>query len=594
MPRERLRLFLDLAAGIALAAALSGCRSPAGHRQAADRTAQDIIRQSRESLGFEGDVSVDPAADTLRARLIKGQGLPTAPAPPRGAAAESPPPHWPDPAYLAARKGAVADGAGAVAVSDDVRIGLFTALEIAAGHSREFLARKETLFKTALALDVARNIYRFTLTAKGEGGGGGERTDGESTSKATGSAVAELKKSFQRGGSIATRAGLDLVEFLSGDGSSSQGLSADATLSLPLLRGSGRHIVSEPLVQAERNVVYALYEFERYRQEFVVRVASEYFDVLNRQEQVLTAAENVERVHASLERARRLADAGRIPEIQVDQAGQSELRARESWIGAVESAKRALDSFKLTLGLPADARVSLDPAEMEALTQALPAGETDTPRSAWEVDEEQAVPMALERRMDLRVALARVEDAERAVAVSADGLRGELTLLGESKVQTTRTSAGGDETSSSRSRQGLYSALLSIDLPIERTAERQAYRESLIGMEKALRDAEGIEDGVKSEVRAALRNLARARESIDIQRRAVALAQRRERSINLFLQAGRAEIRDLLEAQEDLVSAQDALTAALVRLRVAELETQRDLGVIEVDRSGVWRRKNEG
>jgi outer membrane protein TolC len=69
----------------------------------------------------------------------------------------------------------------------------------------------------------------------------------------------------------------------------------------------------------------------------------------------------------------------------------------------------------------------------------------------------------------------------------------------------------------------------------------------------------------------------------------VALAKRRVASTNLFLQAGRAQIRDLLEAQEDLISAQNALTAALVSYRVAELNIQRDMGVLEVNESGLWK-----
>ena len=57
----------------------------------------------------------------------------------------------------------------------------------------------------------------------------------------------------------------------------------------------------------------------------------------------------------------------------------------------------------------------------------------------------------------------------------------------------------------------------------------------------------------------------------------------------MFLEAGRAEIRDVLEAEESLVSAQNALSAALVAYRVGELELQRDMGVLEVDEEGLWK-----
>ncbi len=61
-----------------------------------------------------------------------------------------------------------------------------------------------------------------------------------------------------------------------------------------------------------------------------------------------------------------------------------------------------------------------------------------------------------------------------------------------------------------------------------------------------------------------------------------------EGSTELFLQAGRAQIRDLLEAQEALLSAQNAVTAQAVRYRIAELELQRDLDILEVSEEGLW------
>ena len=88
--------------------------------------------------------------------------------------------------------------------------------------------------------------------------------------------------------------------------------------------------------------------------------------------------------------------------------------------------------------------------------------------------------------------------------------------------------------------------------------------------------------------RNALRGLLQARESYAIQSQAVRLAARRVASTQLFLDAGRAEIRDVLEAREALVSAQNALTAALVSYRVAELQLQRDMDLLEVDEKGLW------
>ena len=69
----------------------------------------------------------------------------------------------------------------------------------------------------------------------------------------------------------------------------------------------------------------------------------------------------------------------------------------------------------------------------------------------------------------------------------------------------------------------------------------------------------------------------------------MSLAERRVRNNDLLLQAGRAEMRDVLEAQAALLSAQNALFSAIRSYRVRELELQKELGLLEVTIDGVWR-----
>jgi len=69
----------------------------------------------------------------------------------------------------------------------------------------------------------------------------------------------------------------------------------------------------------------------------------------------------------------------------------------------------------------------------------------------------------------------------------------------------------------------------------------------------------------------------------------VNVAEKRQKSTKMFLDAGRAEIRDLLDAQDALLSAQNQLTASIVSYRIAELSIQRDMGVLQVDETGLWK-----
>ena len=388
-----------------------------------------------------------------------------------------------------------------------------------------------------------------------------------------------------------------------------------------MLRGSGKHIVSEPLQQAERNVVYAIYRFERFKRTLAVRVASEYLDVLRQQDRVENAERNYDSLLAATREATWRVKAEKLRSTQADQAKQNELRARDRWIRDQQSYARQLDSFKITMGLPTDANIELDRAELQRLAQTAkeklgqsltsPSDEesssatvpdTDAPAELvpasregggpLELEPSQAVKLALDNRLDIRTALGRVYDAQRAVVVAADNLRTDLTLAARAQAGDRRSLSSADSPNAQlRPEKGFYSVGLLLDLPLERTAERNIYRDSFISLERAVRSVQELEDQIKLDIRNDLRNLLEARESTKIQAQSVKVAQRRVASTKMLLAAERegVQIRDVLEAQESLVSSQNDLTAALVDYRVAELDLQLDMDVLEVSEKGLWR-----
>jgi outer membrane protein TolC len=308
-----------------------------------------------------------------------------------------------------------------------------------------------------------------------------------------------------------------------------------------------------------------------------------------------------------------MADAGLLPEYQFDQAIQDELRARDNWISARQAYDASLDAFKILLGLPPDAKIEPLTSELDALQLAsqtlggeaestdytgnVPAADApvvlqdidDENPGPYEIDTEKAVAIALKNRPDLRNALEKIEDAQRDVLIAEDSLRAELTIGGRASIGESRSLGQADSPNGSfRASRGTYSAPLFLSLPLERTRERNAYRNSLINLEKAVRNFQRDEDTIKEAVRGKLRNLIENRSRIVIQRQAVRLAERRVKSTDLLLQAGRAAIRDVLEAQNALLSAQNSLISAVVSYRINELELQRNLGVLTVFVDGTW------
>jgi len=598
-----------------------GCASPAGYKIDADRVATDIIHEKQvQGLGRTEPFSIETPADTLRRRLLMDQDLPYSHPGSLGSNNLQRVPHWS--AELPLVVGDEIDDNVSIPAQDmPLKISLHEALQIAARNSREYMTAKEDVFRAALDLDLERDNFRSIFTAVMESEISTDRGGATTITGIENRADVSLSRNLKTGGGIVAQLAVDLVKLLTMDRSSSLGLLGDATISIPLLRGAGRYIATEPLTQAERDVVYAIWAFERFKRTFAVRVASDYLAVLQQLDQVVNSEENYRQLITSARRARRLADAGRLPEIQVDQAVQDELRSRNSWLRTKQAYARALDAFKISLGLPTDSKIELDRNELKLLVEAArrlieksaaagpeveakplsadapidlrpPSREQGGP---YEIKENMAIKLALENRLDLRITQEHVYDAQRAVIVAADNLRAELTLLGAALVGEGRSLASADLPDARlRPDEGFYSALLSLDLPLHRVVERNAFRNSYIDLQQSVRDLQFLEDQVKSDIRNRLRDLLVFREEVNIQSQSVQVAGRRVASTNLFLQAGRAEIRDLLEAQEALVTAQNALSGAVVSYRIAELELQRDMGLLQVNEKGLWKEYQPG
>lgn len=599
---------------IALICCISGCKTPSEHRADADSVAYDIIEQGQlEALGKSEDFSILQPSDIFRRRLIESQGLLYSDNASLGRDKLTPPENFPDSGYY----DPIPDPEALLItlLDENIKLSQIDALMIGAKNSPDYQKRKEDVFRAALDLDLERNEFRSIFSQAIKSLASSNTTGKRAVAGTTMSSETSASKKFTNGAEIASQLAIDFANLLTLGGASSMGLKADASVSIPLLRGSGRHIVTEGLTQAQRDVIYAIYNFERFKKTFVVNIIDEYLSVLQQLDQVDNARKNYEGLVISVRRARRKSDAGRLSEVQVGQAVQDQLRARDRWISAIQRSKQALDEFKILIGLPTDARIELDRTELESLYKkaeqwlvknddqqeksdleknlaaddpvVLPApGGKD--RGPLEIDDDLAVMLAFENRFDLRIAQDRVQDRQRAVVIAADRLRAELTLLGNaSSGQRRSVSSANAENSRIMLNHLELSALLTLDLPIERTAERNAYRKSFIDLEETMRSLQSLEDQIKLQVRNRLRALLSARESVYIQTEAKDVAIMRVESTNMFFDLGRAEIRDTLEAQESLLNAQNSLTAAIKNYRISELQLQRDMGVLEVNQNGL-------
>lgn len=574
-----MRRYRYILIGLASIVFLSSCRNLDKTKLAVDRRAYGLIEEKSQSLlGQALDLDLEPSSDRLRREIFEAQGHYIAsPA----SISKSDLPDVTGEGSASYRQEPAADTVRPAVA--ELRLDLKYTLEIAASHSREYQTEKERVFRSALALDLARYDFGVKVDPTSLDSQFTEDQSGSANSRglASGADVGLSKRSVT-GATFRTSLAVDLVQLMRSESASSLGIVSDSSVSIPLLRGSGAHIAGEPLTLAERNLEYALASFNFYRSDFSVRIARSYFDVLRTLDQIRNAQENYESLRASTLRVAKIAESGRMPESQVDQARQDEFRARLRLIDARNRYQARLDRLKLDIGLPVETKMTLDESD---LTQ-LPVPTESSDGFLWTEPEHQLYAKAFDHRYDFLSDYRKVEDAQRAVVIATDGLRAELTLGASAKAGSTRSSlsSASSDNAYPHFNDGILRGLINLDLPFDRRSESNSLRTAIIDFESRMRAYQKREDELKLSIRSGLREIELNVENYAILEGSLVLAQRRVERANLMLEAGRIQVRDLLEAEEDLVQARNALTDSRVNYQILLWSLERDLGVLDVEK----------
>ncbi|NJM55771.1 MAG: TolC family protein [Verrucomicrobiae bacterium] len=202
------------------------------------------------------------------------------------------------------------------------------------------------------------------------------------------------------------------------------------------------------------------------------------------------------------------------------------------------------------------------------------------------VSEGEAFRIAVQRRLDLLNEIDRFEDSKRKIVVAANLLKTQLDFFGGVSVESLPPTDYADfQWEDFQANAGLR-----LNLPIDRLRERNVYRTTFINFERQLRALGLALDNLRSGVRETVRDLELLEASYEIQKRSVDLADARVESAELLLQAGRVQVRDLLEAQNDQLRARNAFTVALIDYHVRRLEFLQDLGVLNINEEKFWLR----
>ncbi len=447
------------------------------------------------------------------------------------------------------------------------------AVALATAQNREYQTEKEALY--IMALDLRLTRYEFEYQFFG-GAGGGYNADRNDEAIGVESNIG-FNRLLAGGTRISTELAAAWVEVLTGNLRGGLASILSTTVTQPLLRGSDRKVVLENLTQAERDTLYQVRSFNRFRKTFVVSVISQYYGILQKHDAAKNARNNYITLAWFYERVEKLANAGRVPLLELDRIRQEKLQASNIYSQAEKEYKQALDDFKIILSLPTTAELQLDENEFEAMRTS----EMIEP----DFTDDKVIEAAMLQRLDLVNSADAIIDAQRKVYVATDGFRADATLIGTANV-TSSTRASRGTLGWMREEYGLG---IQIDLPLDRVPEQNVYRKALITLNQRQREYELTADTVALEVRQAHRDLIEAAERYKTLLETLELAQQRFNNNFLLLQHGKASSRRVLQAQSDLFEAQDDAGQALLDYTVATLNFYRDTGAIQVLPDGMWK-----
>jgi outer membrane protein TolC len=532
---------LWIAGGIACAGA---CRAPEAYASDADRAVEEVLAPSSASvLAHRAETVVYPEKKA------------TPPAP-------QPPPIEEQP---------VAPGAPAAQQAPAVEehparvISLREALEIAIESSRDYVSRKESLYLSALGLTGTRHSYGPLLSSVLSY----LFSDSDSSSASqSASLTGGVTQILPWGGSV----GVDASSALSRTGSSGSFSSAmSIQLTQPLLRGAGHLVAHEALTQGERNLVYAIREFELFREGFSIDVASRYYNLVQQKQSVENQQRNMDSVVFGRRQAEALFSVGRSNELDVLRARRQELTSRNTLIEAEESYRLALDRFRIFLGLPDSERVEVRPEE--------------PPFVEVDYDVRSAIEVALKNRLDYLNRKEQLEDSARSVRIAENQLLPSLDLSAGYGLAATPDAAFAHQTLD----QNSYSVGVTLGLPVDRVPERNSYRSATISHRAALRSFELFEDELVVSVQSTFRELERRKQSLEIQRQLITDQEKNLRIAQIRFERGELGNRDVVEAQQSLLEAKNSLINEQVNYEIARLQLLRDLGILFIDEQGMWK-----
>ena len=335
-------------------------------------------------------------------------------------------------------------------------------------------------------------------------------------------------------------------------------------VSQPLFRG-WTAVGSAELVEARRQKQAADAMLANDRQDLVLRVAEAYFAVVRAQRLIAVA-------EAALEKARLLHTAsearsrvGLATELDVLRAELLTSQSEAALLGHREARETAVDALNTLIGRSTGSDIEIAGATFDA------AG--PPPEAAVET----LIATATATRIDAREARERVRDARRSETVAKWNLMPPLNL----DLSYTRRGLGPGALPGYGALMSGFRFGLGSTYSLDRSDEAASAAVAAVSVRSAEREALDVERQIADDVRRAHRAAIRTRAAVDLQKKAVAIAERQLRLAQIRYERGVAGNFDVIDAHTALVETEALLIGAHIDRYLADLALRRASGLLD-------------
>lgn len=352
------------------------------------------------------------------------------------------------------------------------------------------------------------------------------------------------------------------------------------SLSQPLMRGFGA-AASADLTLARRAETSAGRMYVDARQQLVVSVAEAYVTVLRAHRFMKTAERSLERAR----RLRILSDArskvGLATELDVLRADLLASQSEAAMVAQSETLEAALDGLKNLIGRPLDAAVDLidDLDGVRAALGGFSPGSSPSDGGPAPNSMERFIETALSARVDVGEARDRVGDARLAEKVAQWNL---LPPVNFDMSYTRRGLGPGSSDLFSRLFNG-WRFGVSTSYGLDRSDESAAAAAASVSTRAVAQASADTERRVAEEVRRAYRAWTRTAAAVEIESKAVGLAERQLRLAQIRYERGVAGNFDVVDAENNVFQAQSGLISAEAERALAGLTLRRVTGTLDPD-----------